>query len=394
MTDFVQQDGVHVGVRVFCKKSFTAVLFCNVLSQLDRANREFSVAGSLVNRLVATLAHMHRFHRFGCRLFSTPTARHGEHSNLVGSTAHLLKQAVMPLVTSKGTASPLTLRVLDAGAGGHSMQLLSTLLTQCEQLVPWETRREYLILHASTSATDVAALVDALASDRSYVPSHPNAFAGFVHNSIFQQLVPHNSVDMCVSYATLQWLSTLPSPVPGPMLTPDNVSGDVTWQVAALADLTAFLTLRAAEVVDDGVLSMTLMADVGASTVGLMVSAVESALTDLVALDLLSPTSLDAIAIGWYLRSMDDVATAASVVVDKWDRIELRAVSLPVQMPNAAAMATSILSLLGPALASGMTVRFAEPVCVRDKTAPLYDVMTIDYIYAAFARRHRASLSI
>ncbi|EQC38872.1 hypothetical protein SDRG_03830 [Saprolegnia diclina VS20] len=349
---------------------------------------------------------MHRFHRLNCRFFST--THRSQHSDLVGATAHMLKQAVLPLVTSKGTASPLTLRVLDAGAGGHSMPLLSTVLTQCEQLVPWETRREYLALHASSSRADVSALVDALASDHSYVPSHANAFAGVLHNSNFQQLVPHNSVDLCVSYAALQWLSMLPSSVPGPMLTPDNVSGDVTWQAAATADLTAFLTLRAAEVVDDGVLSMTLMADVGASTMGLMVSAVESALTDLVALDLLSPTSLDAIAIGWYLRSMDDVATAASVVVDKWDRIELRAISLPMQTPNATAMAMSILSLLGPALASGLTelersnpalesalierltARFTEPVCVRDKTAPLYDVMTIDYIYAAFARRHRA----
>ncbi|KDO29664.1 hypothetical protein SPRG_05616 [Saprolegnia parasitica CBS 223.65] len=349
---------------------------------------------------------MHRLHCLHRRVFSMSTARHGEHSDLVGLTAHLLKQAVMPLVTSKGTASPLTLRVLDAGAGngGQSMQLLSTLLTQCEQLLPWETHREYLVLHASSSANDVTALVDALASDPSYVNSHHNAFAG--------QLVPHNSVDVCVSYAALQWLSTLPSPVPGPMLTPDNVSGDVTWQAAATADLTEFLTLRAAEVADNGVLSMTLMADVGASTVGLMVSAVESALTDLVALDLLSPTSLDKIAIGWYLRSMDDVATAASVVVDKWDRIELRAISLPVKMPTATAMAMAMLSLLGPTLAAGMTehersnpelesalverlaARFAEPVCVRDKTAPLYAVMTIDYIYAAFARRHRTSLSI
>src|SRR6476660_1639064 len=110
--------------------------------------------------------------------------------------------------------------------------------------------RAISVVHTDLPDNDFAALFQTLASDpNSYLHGDPAVFASAVGRSLYEQILPSDSVTLAWSSWAVQWLSQVPAPIPDQVQV--SYSRDPTARAAfarqAAEDWRTFLAHRGRE---------------------------------------------------------------------------------------------------------------------------------------------------
>ncbi|KAF0718235.1 Aste57867_1804 [Aphanomyces stellatus] len=332
------------------------------------------------------------------------------------ATKDLLDDAIQRFVKASH-APPQRLTILDLGAsqGLNSLALVTYLLQSLDASLP-SSPPHVLVLHEDQPANDFATLLTTLNSPASYIHTRPGTFTGVIAKSFYDPVVPPASIEIAVSYIAVQWLASVPTPLPGSIICVNHhqrkhlVPSDVMrkWQTAAHDDFIAFLRLRATELADDGLLCLTHTANFDDEDEDQPMWAWANqailALDDVVATGLMSPASLNRIAVGIYFRTTAESREACTSVADVLRLDAHRRIEMTYPFPHGAAAAMFVMAIFKPSFEAGMTeaerinpdvarglldamaTRLSQP----DKSGePFYRCITVPYVFAAFTRLRR-----
>ncbi|KDO29623.1 hypothetical protein SPRG_05576 [Saprolegnia parasitica CBS 223.65] len=331
--------------------------------------------------------------------------------SIVHRTSAFLQDSVNHLAVAKQHAPLLRIADLGASQGRNSVELLATVLKQLHASLPSPLSREYLVYHEDQPGNDFESLFQTLHGPASYLDRFPNVYASVISKSFYERVLPSESVDLALSYVSLQWLSKLPTPLPGrhvTMFVPHKAPPALVheWKTAAHNDLVRFLQLRAVELSDNGVLCTTMVSKTHSPTAELLHKAFGTWVVEAVANGLVSPTTMEAMGLPLYFRSEDEVRVATADVPEL-TLTALETVSLEMPFEDVAAVANFFSVIMKSALMAHLTDderanmalhnaleasllrHFDVLVDVHGVMQPLYKSVTIDYIYAAWTRRSR-----
>ncbi|CAK4838518.1 unnamed protein product, partial [Aphanomyces euteiches] len=264
---------------------------------------------------------------------------------LVDITSHLLNAAMARFAKQAALNSSYSIVDLGASQGRNSLQLLHHLLRHLDANLPAEiVTPELLVLHEDQPANDFATLLDTLNSHLSYIHKRPNVYTGVIAKSFYDQL------------------EKVPSPLPGTLVFVNDperrslASAETlaTWRQAAHDDLVKFLRLRAAELVDNGSLIVTILSDDGTLAAYKNTLVTMKCLEDMVAVGALSAASLDRMAVGLYMRTTEDF-NAAIKEVPELELHEHEHVHLDFDFGTPELAVKFALSVFKPSFEAGMT---------------------------------------
>ncbi|KAG9406362.1 hypothetical protein AC1031_002682 [Aphanomyces cochlioides] len=282
---------------------------------------------------------------------------------LVDITSHLLNAAMARFAKQSALKSSYSIVDLGASQGRNSLQLFHHLLRHLDANLPAENATpELLVLHEDQPANDFATLLDTLNSHLSYIHKRPNVYTGVIAKSFYDQVVPSASADIIVSYISAHWLEKVPAPLPGALVFVNDPERQslasaetlATWRQAAHDDLVKFLRLRAAELVDNGSLIVTILSDDGTLAAYKNTLVTMKCLEDMVAVGALSAASLDRMAMGLYMRTTEDFY-AAIKEVPELELHEHEHVHLDFDFGTPELAVKFALSVFKPSFEAGMT---------------------------------------
>ncbi|KAG9406412.1 hypothetical protein AC1031_002733 [Aphanomyces cochlioides] len=268
------------------------------------------------------------------------------------------------------------------------------------------TAPEYLVLHEDQPSNDYATLLDTITS--------PASYNGVISKSFFERLVPAASVDIFVSYISMQWMSHVPTPLPRDIFLIDDPEcvkslspvDMAKWRHAGHDDLVNFLHLRATELVDNGSLSLAYPSNDGNQDMFDYFSMTRDGLRDTVAMGGLSSTTLDRIAVASILRTTDDFLAAAAQVPELQVH-DYHHVRLDVRFNHASELVNFFTSTCLPTTEAAMTDDERNSSCFRQvydacmakslsrvigrRTRPFYEHFRVSYFFCHLTRRERVA---
>lgn len=156
---------------------------------------------------------------------------------------------------------PIVLADYGASAGHNSLLPIAMAVGALRKRA--EPGRAIVVFHTDVAENDYAKLFQMLADHpNSYLRDDPATFSAAIGWSIYQQILPSNSVTLGWSSWALQWLSGIPARVPDHVqasYSRDSAARSAYERLAA-ADWIAFLTARSRELVPGGHLVVLTMA--------------------------------------------------------------------------------------------------------------------------------------
>ncbi|CAK4086762.1 unnamed protein product [Aphanomyces euteiches] len=334
--------------------------------------------------------------------------------NLVDIMSDLLNQAMARFAKNVKPKTSYCIADLGASQGRNSLSLIQHILRHLQANFPEDAAApEYMILHEDQPSNDYTTLLDTIASPASYVHSFPNVFNGVISKSFYERLVPAASVDIFVSYISLQWMSHVPTPLPGPIILFDDPEcarslssvNTAKWRQAGHNDLINFLRLRATELVDNGSLCLAYPSNDGNQDMFDYFRLTRDGLRDTVAMGGLSSTTLDRIAVASILRTTDDFLAAAAQVPELQVH-DYQHVRMDVRFNHASELVNFFTSTCLPTIEAAMTddernsSRFRQVynTCmakslsrvIGGRTRPFYEHFRVSYFFCHLTRRERA----
>ncbi|WP_189436226.1 hypothetical protein [Pseudovibrio japonicus] len=225
-----------------------------------------------------------------------------------------LHEAVAGLDVPVSTSA---LRFVDFGCseGANSIQIMNQLVGAAHK----HSKRSVEAIHCDLPSNNYTTLLHVIGNREQSPYTDPSVFGGIVAGSIYNQLLPTNSVHVATSFNTVGFFSELPiDRLPGCIL-PNGPSGQATrstiaahekkiFEEQAQRDLKNFLEVRANELVTGGKLLLQQFArNDQVSTADGTIDALDNALRDHVETREVSQDAYERYIHPVYLRNLDEL---------------------------------------------------------------------------------------
>lgn len=214
-------------------------------------------------------------------------------------------------------ASTSALRFVDFGCseGANSIQIMNQLVGAAHK----HSKRSVEAIHCDLPSNNYAALLHTIGNREQSPYTDSSVFGGIVAGSVYNQLLPANSVHVATSFNTVGFFSELPIDRLPSCILPNGPSGQATrstiaahdkktFEEQAQQDLKNFLEVRANELVKGGKLLLQQFArNDQASTVDGTIDALDNALRDHVETRAVSQDAYERYIHPVYLRNLDEL---------------------------------------------------------------------------------------
>ncbi|GAA4832283.1 hypothetical protein GCM10023201_20310 [Actinomycetospora corticicola] len=172
--------------------------------------------------------------------------RYNAHASAQAASAEFALDLVREAARTAPVGPDGTVTVVDYGAseGRNSLAPVNAAVETLRAVHGEE--QPIWVVHTDLPDNDFSSLFHVVADDsRSY--RRPGVHTAAVGRSFYEQLLPIGSVGLGWSSIAVHWLRDVPGPLDG--FWPGNATGEqaATWERAAAADWSAFLTARSAE---------------------------------------------------------------------------------------------------------------------------------------------------